>query len=69
MEKKHIIDAPGRSAHDVEEKPCNLRQLVLKPLEDVVNQSKLFFGGALLDNGDVALALDVTRIVHQMIAV
>ncbi len=40
------------------------RQLVLKPLEDIANQSKLFLGGALLGNGEVALVLDVGRIVH-----
>ncbi len=40
------------------------RQLVLKPLEEISNQSKYFLGGALLGNGDLALVLDVAKMVH-----
>ena len=42
------------------------RQLVLKPLAEMTNHGRYFLGGALLGDGQVALMLDVLKLVDPL---
>ena len=41
------------------------RQLVIKPLGQLVTDSQMFLGGAILGNGEVALLCDITKLVED----
>ena len=61
-----IVNYLGQEVGLAVDKVVGQQQAVIKPLGKVFNSVNLFSGATILGNGNVALVIDIHRMIHEL---